>query len=246
MFNLEGRRALVTGASGGIGAAIATTLHGCGATVVLSGTRKGALDDLAQTLGAGRVHVVVGDLQDPSAPHQIITDAEAAMGGLDILVNNAGLTQDGLLVRMRDDEWDKVLNVNLTAIFKLCRDSLRGMMRQRWGRIINITSVVGTTGNPGQANYAASKAALGGFGKSLAREVASRGITVNSVAPGFIVTSMTDALAEDQKTKLTERIPLGRLGTPEDVAHGVAFLASPAASYITGHTLHINGGMVMV
>jgi len=246
MLNLEGRRALITGASGGIGAAIATALHRQGATVVLSGTRQAALEELAQALGGVRTEVIVADLQDPQAPQQLMSQVDKGGGGVDILVNNAGLNRDALLVRMTDDDWQQVLQVNLTAVFKLCRESVRGMMRRRWGRIINIASVVGTTGNPGQANYAATKAALGGFGKSLALEVASRGITVNAVAPGFIVTSMTDALGEDQKAKLTQHIPVGRLGTPEDVAAGVVFLASEEASYLTGHTLHINGGMIMV
>jgi 3-oxoacyl-[acyl-carrier protein] reductase len=245
MFKLEGKRALVTGASGGIGGAIARALHAQGATVALSGTRRPALEELAGALGE-RVHVVPGDLADPAAPDAILKAAEQAMEGVDILVNNAGLTRDTLLLRMKDEDWQRVLDVNLTSGMRLARGALRGMMKRRWGRIIAITSVVGQTGNPGQANYAASKAGMVGFVKALAAEVASREITVNCVAPGFIATAMTDALGDQQKEALLGRIPSGRLGTPEDVAACVAFLASPEAAYVTGQTIHVNGGMAMV
>lgn len=245
MFDLTGKRALVTGASGGIGAAIAKALHGAGATVALSGTRREALDAVAAELGS-RVSVVPCNLSDNAAVARLVDEAAAAMGGIEILVNNAGLTRDGLAMRMKDEDWDTVIAVNLGASFKLSRAALKPMMKQRWGRIIGITSVVGVTGNPGQANYAASKAGLIGMSKALAQEVGSRGITVNTVAPGFIETAMTDALGEDRRKLLAERIPAQRLGTPADVAAGVVFLASDEAAYITGQTLHINGGLAMV
>lgn len=245
MFDLSGKRALVTGASGGIGAAIAETLHGQGATVALSGTRRDALDALGQKLGA-RVHVVPGDLADPAAPAAMVAAAEQAMGELDILVNNAGVTRDTLVLRMKDEDWTTVIRVDLEAVFRLSRAALRGMLKSRWGRIVNITSVVGHTGNPGQVNYAAAKAGVVGLSKSLAQEVASRGITVNCVAPGFIQTAMTDGLTEEQKKRILNSVPLARLGTPADVAACVVFLASSEAGYVTGQTLHVNGGMAMI
>ncbi|MEQ8388275.1 MAG: 3-oxoacyl-[acyl-carrier-protein] reductase [Alphaproteobacteria bacterium] len=245
MFGLEGSTALVTGASGGIGAAIARALHGQGARVVLAGRRQEALDTLAAELGEG-AYVAVADLGEPGAPAALVEEARKLADGPDILVNNAGLTRDNLALRMKDAEWQEVIDVNLTASFQLCRASLRGMMKNRWGRIISITSIVGTTGNPGQANYAASKAGLVGMSKSLAQEVASRGITVNCVAPGFIETAMTDALGDEQKAKLVAAIPSASLGTPEDVAACVTFLASREAAYVTGQTLHVNGGMAMI
>ncbi len=245
MFDLSGRTALVTGASGGIGGAIARALHARGATVALSGTRREALDALADALG-DRVHVVPCDLSDAAAVTALVGDAEAALGaGLDILVNNAGLTRDGLALRMKDEDWSAVLEVNLAAAFRLSRAALKGMMKRRWGRIVSITSIVGVTGNPGQANYAASKAGLIGMSKSLAAEVAPRGITVNCVAPGFITSAMTDALSDDQKGRLLGAIPAGAMGTGDDVAAAVVYLASPEAGYVTGQTLHVNGGMAM-
>jgi 3-oxoacyl-[acyl-carrier protein] reductase len=245
MFDLTGRKALVTGASGGIGGAIVRALHAQGAEVGLSGTRVEALESLAADLG-GRCHVLACDLSDPEATAALPGRAEEAMGGLDILVNNAGLTRDNLAMRMKDEEWSQVLEVNLTAGFRLARACLRGMMKRRWGRIIGITSIVGTTGNPGQANYAASKAGLTGMSKALAQEVASRGITVNCVAPGFIETAMTGALGAAQRDKLLAAVPAGRLGAPEDVAACTVFLASDEAAYVTGQTLHVNGGMAMI
>jgi 3-oxoacyl-[acyl-carrier protein] reductase len=245
MFDLTGKTALVTGASGGIGAAIARALHGQGAVVALSGTRRDALDSLAAEL-AGRVHVLPADLADPQAAAALIAAAEAAMGKVDILVNNAGLTKDGLAMRMSDADWSKVLDVDLGAPFRLARAALKFMMRRKYGRIINIGSIVGATGNPGQANYCAAKAGLSGLTKSLAQEIASRNITVNLVAPGFIATPMTDALTEAQKTDLSGKIPLGRLGAAEDIAAGVVYLASDEAAWVTGTTLHINGGMAML
>jgi len=245
MFDLTGKSALVTGASGGIGSAIAKALHGCGATVALSGTREDALRALAAELGP-RAHVTPARLGDEGAAEQLAKDAEAAMGSVDILVNNAGLTRDNLAMRMKDEEWQTVLDVNLTSAFRLSRAVLRGMMKARWGRIVGITSVVGVTGNAGQANYAASKAGMIGMSKSLAQEVASRGITVNCLAPGFIATAMTDALTEDQQAKISASIPAGRMGNADEIAAGVVYLASEEASYVTGQTLHINGGMAMI
>lgn len=245
MFDLSGKGALVTGASGGIGAAIARTLHANGAAVALSGTRAERLEALAGELGE-RCHVVPADLSDGAAVAALPAAAESALGSLDILINNAGLTRDNLAMRMKDDEWQTVLDVNLTAAFRLSRAVLRGMMKSRWGRIIGVTSVVGATGNPGQANYAASKAGLTGMTKALAQEVASRGVTVNCVAPGFIETAMTDALSEAQKEAIMARIPAARLGSVDDVGVCTLFLASDEAGYVTGQTIHVNGGMAMI
>jgi len=245
MFDLGGKTALVTGASGGIGAEIVRALHKQGAVVALSGTRRAALDALAAEL-TDRVHVLPADLSDPAAAPELIVAAEAAMGKVDILVNNAGLTKDGLALRMSDGDWDKVLDVDLAAPFRLSRAALKFMLRRKAGRIINIGSVVGSTGNAGQANYAAAKAGLIGLTKALAQEVASRGITVNLVAPGFISTPMTDALSEAQRAALADKIPLGRLGTPADIAAAVVYLAADEAGWMTGATLHINGGMAML
>jgi 3-oxoacyl-[acyl-carrier protein] reductase len=244
MFKLAEKRALVTGASGAIGGAIARGLHSQGAAVALSGTREAALSELAAELGP-RAHAVPADLADPAAAAALIAQASDAMGGLDILVNNAGVTHDTLAMRMKDEDWQHVLDVNLTAAFRLSRAALKPMMRQRWGRIISITSLVGLTGNPGQANYAASKAGLIAMTKSIAQEVASRGITANCVAPGFIETPMTDGLGEERQAELAGRIPAGRFGSGGDVAGCVAFLASEKAAYVTGETLHVNGGMAM-
>ncbi|ARE38467.1 3-oxoacyl-[acyl-carrier protein] reductase [Rhodovulum sp. P5] len=245
MFDLSGKTALVTGASGGIGGEIARALHGQGATVGLSGTREAPLQALADELG-DRAHVLPCNLSDPEAVEALPKAAADAMGGLSILVNNAGITRDMLLMRLKDEDWQAVLDVNLTAAMRLCRGAMRGMMKARWGRIVNITSVVGTTGNPGQANYCAAKAGLVGFSKSLAHEVANRGITVNCVAPGFIETAMTDKLTEDQKSAILGAVPMGRMGTAADVAAAVAYLASEEAAYVTGASLHVNGGMAMV
>ncbi len=246
MFDLSGKTALVTGASGGIGAAIARTLHAKGAKVALHGTKVEALEALAAELGEGAV-VVPANLSDPTQVEDLFKKAEAALGGtVDILVNNAGLTRDGLILRMKDDDWDSVINVNLTAGFRLARAAVKGMMKRRWGRIIGITSVVGVTGNPGQVNYAASKAGMIGMSKALAQEVATRGITVNTVAPGMIATAMTDVLNDAQKEAMNSRIPAGRLGTPDDIAAAVLYLTSTEASYVTGQTLHVNGGMAMI
>lgn len=245
MFDLTGKGALVTGASGGIGAAIARTLHANGANVALSGTRVERLEALAAELGK-RAHVVPADLSDGAAVDALPAAAESALGSLDILINNAGLTRDNLAMRMKDDEWQAVIDVNLTAAFRLSRAVLRGMMKARWGRIVNVTSVVGATGNPGQVNYAASKAGLTGMSKALAQEVASRGVTVNCVAPGFIETAMTDALNDAQKEAIMGRIPAARLGSVDDVAACALFLASDEASYVTGQTIHVNGGMAMI
>jgi 3-oxoacyl-[acyl-carrier protein] reductase len=245
MFDLEGRTALVTGASGGLGSAIARALHARGATVTLSGTRRPALEALAAELGA-RAHVATADLGDRAAVETLVPAAEAAMGGLDILVNNAGLTRDGLFVRMKDEDWDSVIAVNLTASFVLARAAVKGMMKRRFGRIIGIASVVGVTGNPGQGNYAASKAGMIGMSKALAAEVASRGVTVNCVAPGFIESAMTDKLNDKQKEAILASVPAGRLGHGEDVAAAVVYLASNEAGYVTGQTLHVNGGMARI
>jgi len=245
MFRLDGKAALVTGASGGIGAAIARALHAQGAAVALSGTRREALEALAGELGE-RAHVCPADLRDPAAPDALVAAAEAAAGPLHVLVNNAGLTRDMLALRMKDEDWQAVLDVDLTAPFRLARAALRGMLRRRAGRIVGIGSIVGATGNPGQANYAAAKAGLVGMTKALAQEVASRGVTVNMVAPGFVATPMTDALTEAQKAKLNEQIPLGRMGAPEDIAAEVLYLASDEAAWVTGATLHVNGGMAML
>ena len=246
MFDLSGKTALVTGASGGIGSAIAKALHDQGAVVGLSGTRVEALEKVAAELGGDRVHVLPANLSEADAPADLIKRANEAMGQLDILVNNAGLTRDNLAMRLKDEDWDTVLAVNLTASFRLSKACLRGMMKRRWGRIIGITSVVGTTGNAGQANYAASKAGLIGMSKSLAQEVASRGITVNCVAPGFIATPMTDVLNDELKENLLTGIPCGKLGSPEDIASSVVYLSSNEAAYVTGQTLHVNGGMAMI
>jgi len=245
MFDLTGQKALVTGASGGIGGAIARALHAQGATVALTGTREAALQALAAEFG-DRTQILTADLSQPDEPGRLIQAAEAALGQIDILVSNAGITRDGLAMRMRDEDWQVVLEVNLTAGFRLIRAALRGMLRRRHGRIICITSLVGVAGNPGQANYAASKAGLIGMAKSIAAEVASRGITVNCVAPGFIATAMTDRLTDDQRARGTAAIPMGRFGTPEEVAAAAVYLASAEAAYVTGQTLHVNGGMVMV
>ena len=245
MFDLNGRNALVTGASSDIGRAIARALHAQGAKVALSGTRAEALDRLAGELGE-RAVVVVANLSDPADTERLAKDAEAALGHIDILVNNAGITKDGLLLRMKDEDWQAVLEVNLNAGMRLSRAALRGMMKRRWGRIIGISSVVGSTGNPGQANYAAAKAGMIGFSKALAQEVASRGITVNLIAPGMIKTPMTDVLTDEQRGRMLERIPLGRLGTSDEIAAAAVYLASEEAAYVTGATLHVNGGMAML
>ena len=245
MFDLTGKNALVTGASGGIGAEIARVLHGAGATVGLSGTRVDPLRALADELGE-RAHVLPCNLSDAEAVQALPKAAAEAMGSVDVLVNNAGITRDNLFMRMSDEEWASVLEVNLTSTMRLCRGVLRGMMKARWGRIVNISSVVGATGNPGQGNYAASKAGMIGMSKSLAYEVASRGITVNAVAPGFIETAMTDKLTEDQKDKILTQIPAGRMGSPAEIAAAVLYLSSPEAAYVTGTTLHVNGGMAMI
>ena len=245
MHDLNNKNALVTGASGGIGSAIARRLHAAGAKVALSGTRQEPLESLANDLGE-RAYVLPCNLNDMAAVEALPKQAIDALGSLDILVNNAGITRDNLFMRMSDEEWQSVINVNLTATMKLCKGALRGMMKSRWGRIINISSVVGATGNPGQGNYAASKAGMVGMSKSLAYEVASRGITVNVVAPGFIATAMTDKLADDRKEAILAQIPAGRMGAAEDIASAVGYLASDGAGYVTGSTLHVNGGMAMI
>jgi 3-oxoacyl-[acyl-carrier protein] reductase len=245
MFELSGRKALVTGASGGIGGAIARALHAQGAEVLLAGTRHAALAALAAALGE-RTHIATADLSDPAAPDRLVRDAEAALGQIDILVSNAGITRDGLALRMSDEDWQTVLEVNLSSGFRLIRSALRGMLRRRHGRIICITSVSGVAGNAGQANYAASKAAMIGMAKSIAAEVATRGITVNCVAPGLIATAMTDQLSAERRARIVAAIPLDRFGTPDEIAAAVVFLASAEAGYVTGQTLHVNGGMVMV
>ena len=245
MFDLSGKAALITGASGGIGGAIARALHAQGAAVTLSGTRADALEQLRGMLGE-RAHVVAARMDDPADIERLARDAEAVMGKIDILVNNAGITRDNISMRMKDEEWESVLQVNLTGAFRLTRAAMRGMMKRRSGRVINITSVVGVTGNPGQANYAAAKAGLIGMSKSLAQELASRGITVNCLAPGFIATPMTDVLTDEQKKAILGRVPAGRLGTAAEIAAAVVFLASDEAAYVTGQTVHINGGMAMI
>lgn len=245
MFDITGKTALITGASGGIGGDIARVLHGAGATVGLSGTRVEPLEALAAELGE-RAHVLPCNLGDFDAVAELPKQAVQAMGSVDILVNNAGITKDNLFMRMTDEQWQSVIDVNLTSTFKLCKGVLRGMMKARWGRIVNISSVVGATGNPGQGNYAASKAGMIGMSKSLAYEVASRGITVNAVAPGFIRTAMTDKLNDDQKTAILTQIPTGRMGEPGEIAAAVLYLASDEAAYLTGTTLHVNGGMAML
>jgi 3-oxoacyl-[acyl-carrier protein] reductase len=253
MFDLTGQAALVTGASGGIGGAIARALYAQGAAVALAGTRTAALEALAQELAGesageskGRAHPIAADLADAQAADTLVRDAEAALGKIDILVNNAGITRDNLALRMKDEEWQAVLDLNLTAAFRLSRAALRGMVRRRHGRIIGITSVVGVTGNPGQANYAAAKAAMIGMTKSLAAEVATRGITVNCIAPGMIATAMTGKLTDDQRARLLAAIPMARLGAPDDIAAAALYLASAEAAYVTGQTLHVNGGMAMI
>jgi 3-oxoacyl-[acyl-carrier protein] reductase len=245
MFDLTGKCALITGASGGIGGAIAHALHGAGATVALSGTRIEPLQALAAELGS-RAHVLPCNLSDADAVEALPKQAIEAMGAVDILVNNAGITRDQLFMRMSDEEWHSVLDVNLTSTMRLCRGVMRPMMKARWGRIINISSIVGATGNPGQANYAASKAGMVGMTKSIAYEVASRGITANAVAPGFIATAMTDKLTDDQKSAINVKIPAARMGTAQEIAAAVLYLASPEAGYVTGTTLHVNGGMAMI
>ncbi|TWI36926.1 3-oxoacyl-ACP reductase FabG [Paracoccus sulfuroxidans] len=245
MFDLTGKKALVTGASGGIGGAIAEALHAAGAEVTLSGTREAPLRELSDRLGS-RAHVVTANLSSAEEVEGLPKAAIAAMGSLDILVNNAGITRDNLFMRMSDEEWQQVIDVNLTSSFRLCRGVLRGMMKARWGRIVNISSVVGATGNAGQGNYAAAKAGLVGMSKSLAYEVASRGITVNCIAPGFIETAMTEKLNEDQKSRLLTQIPAGRMGTAEEIAAAALFLSSAEAGYVTGTTVHVNGGMAML
>jgi 3-oxoacyl-[acyl-carrier protein] reductase len=245
MFDLTGKTALITGASGGIGGDIARALHAAGATVALSGTREAPLQALADELGE-RAHVLTCNLSDADAVEALPKQAAAAMGSVDILVNNAGITKDNLFMRMKDEEWQSVLDVNLTSTMRLCRGVVRGMMKARWGRIINISSVVGATGNPGQANYAASKAGMVGMTKSLAYEIANRGITVNAVAPGFIATAMTEKLNEAQKDAILTQIPAARMGDSKEIAAAVLYLASPEAAYVTGTTLHVNGGMAML
>jgi len=245
MFDLTGKKALITGASGGLGWEIAKKLHKLGAEIVISGTRKEKLEKLASELG-DRVHVQTTNLSDRESVKELFVNAEKVTGGIDILVNNAGITRDGLSMRMKDQDWDDVINVNLTSAFILCRSASKAMMRRRYGRIINISSVVGVSGNPGQMNYCASKAGMIGMSKALAQEVANRGITVNNIAPGFILSDMTEELNDKQKESILKNIPTGTLGKPEDIANSVAFLSSDEASYITGQTLHINGGMLMV
>lgn len=245
MFDLNGKTALVTGATGGIGGAIARALHHMGATVALSGRNEERLKALADSLGE-RVHILPADLSAEGAPEDLAKRAEEAMGQVDILINNAGLTRDNLSMRMKDEEWNEVINVNLTSTFKLAKALQRGMMKRRYGRIINVASVVGVTGNPGQCNYVASKAGMIGWSKAMAAELASRGVTVNCIAPGFIETAMTDALNDDQKAKINATIPAGKMGSSEDIASAAAYLATEEAGYMTGQTLHVNGGMAMI
>jgi 3-oxoacyl-[acyl-carrier protein] reductase len=245
MFDLTGKNALITGASGGIGGDIARALHGAGASVGLSGTRVEPLQRLADELGE-RAHVLPCNLSDSEAVEALPKQAAEAMGSVDILVNNAGITRDNLFMRMSDEEWQSVIDVNMTSTMKLCKGVIRGMMKARWGRIVNVSSVVAAIGNPGQANYAASKAGMIGFSKALAHEVATRGITVNAVAPGFITTAMTEKLTDEQKKGLLLKVPAGRMGDPEEIAAAVLYLSSPEAGYVTGTTLHVNGGMAML
>ena len=245
MFNLEGKTALITGASGGIGAEIARALHAQGADVVLHGTRQAKLEELTASLGS-RAHVVTANLSDKADVEGLFAKASEFTGAVNILVNNAGITRDNLAMRMKDEEWDDVISINMTATMLLCRSALRSMMKARWGRIISVSSIVGVTGNAGQTNYAASKAGMIGYSKSLAAEVASRGITVNVVAPGFIETPMTDVLSDDQKANLLGNVPAGRLGQGAEIAAAVSYLASEEAGYTTGATLHVNGGMAMI
>ncbi len=245
MFDLTGKNALITGASGGIGGDIARALYDAGASVGLSGTRVEPLQALAESLG-DRAHVLPCNLSDPEAVEALPKQAAEAMGSVDILVNNAGITRDNLFMRMSDEEWQSVIDVNMTATMKLCKGVIRGMMKARWGRIVNVSSVVAAIGNPGQANYAASKAGMIGFSKALAHEVATRGITVNAVAPGFITTAMTEKLTDEQKKGLLLKVPAGRMGDPQEIAAAVLYLASPEAGYVTGSTLHVNGGMAML
>jgi 3-oxoacyl-[acyl-carrier protein] reductase len=245
MFDLSGQKALVTGATGGIGGAIARALHQQGATIALSGTRREALETLAAELSE-RVHVCPANLSDPDSVEALVPAAEAAMGGFDILVNNAGITRDNLFIRMKDEEWSDLMRINLESVFRLSRAATKTMMRKRHGRIVSITSIIGTTGNAGQANYAAAKAAIVGMSKSLAQEVATRGVTVNCIAPGFIATPMTDVLNEKQRESTLARVPMGRLGTADEIAAAVVYLASAEAAYVTGQTLHVNGGMAMI
>lgn len=245
MFNLTGKTALVTGATGGIGGAIAFALHRQGAVVGLSGRNVDKLKMLAGELGE-RTHILPADLSDLASAAALVDAASTAMERIDILVNNAGLTRDNLALRMKDEEWQEVIDVNLTAPFRLARAALRGMMKNRWGRIVNISSIVGTTGNPGQANYCASKAGMAGWTKAMAAEIASRGVTVNCIAPGFIATAMTGGLTDEQKERISATIPMGRMGTSEDIAAAAVYLASSEAAYVTGQTVHVNGGMAMI
>lgn len=246
MIQLTGQVALITGATGGIGNAIASALHQAGATVAISGTRKEVLDELAHQLGNDRVHAFACNLSDKNAVEALIPSVEDKLGKIDILVNNAGITRDGLILRMKDADWDDVIDVNLTAAFRLSRAVTKGMMKRRHGRIINITSISGVAGNPGQANYCAAKAGIIGMSKSLAHELASRGVTINCIAPGFITSAMTDTLPEATKEQILSNIPQNRMGTPEEIAFAAAFLAAPQAGYITGQTIHVNGGMAMI
>jgi len=247
MFNLSGKTALVTGATGGIGGAVARALHAQGATVVLSGTREAVLADLAKELGEGRAHFATANLSDPESVDNLVAAAEEAAGApLDILVANAGITKDGLLMRMKDEDFQSVIQINLESYFRLTRAAVKGMMKRRAGRIIGVTSVVGVTGNPGQTNYSASKAGMIGFSKSLAQEVGSRGITVNCIAPGFIASPMTDVLNDQQRETILTKIPAGRLGTGDEIAAAAVYLSSDEAAYVTGQTLHVNGGMAMI
>jgi 3-oxoacyl-[acyl-carrier protein] reductase len=246
MFSLTGKTALITGATGGIGASIARVLHAAGATIAISGTRVAVLDELKVNLGGDRIHCLPCNLSSPEDVEKLIPAAEAAMGGLDILVNNAGITRDGLAMRMKDDDWQQVIDVNLTSTFRLSRAAMKLMMKKRWGRIVNVTSIVGVTGNPGQANYVAAKAGIIGMSKSMAQELASRSVTVNCVAPGFISSPMTDVLNEKQKETILAKIPAGRMGTGDEIAAAVLYLVSEEAAYVTGQTMHVNGGMAMI